>query len=242
MTSGRSVTPEAVQLRADVAGLGSRFIALVVDGLFQALVLVPVLIGFLSGGLVGTAETVAFSILVFAILWLYHPLFEWLWAGRTPGKRAQGIRVVRTNGQPVGFAPVAVRNLIRIVEVFLLPFLAVASMFMTARSQRLGDLAAGTMVVRDRRMPAPQVVSLGGDQEADTALDTARLTERDYTLIRTFLSRRESLDPTARAQLAARLAGSVREQLGQRSEESALSDEQLLEAVARAYRARFSRG
>lgn len=237
---GATVTPEAVRLRADVAGLGSRLIAVMVDSLIQAAILVPVLIGFLVGGIGGTGEAVALAVLVFAILWLYFPLFEALWAGRTPGKRAQGIRVIRTNGQPAGFAAIMVRNLVRILDVFLLPFLAVVSMIVTSRHQRLGDLAAGTMVIRDRAMPAPQPLALGDEGLAPVALDTSALTEREYGLVRSFLARRDSLDAAARAQLAAHIAAVLVDRLGARPAPSDLSDEDLLLAVARSYRARFS--
>jgi uncharacterized RDD family membrane protein YckC len=237
-----TVTPEAVRLRVDVAGLGSRTIALLLDSLIQAAILIPVLVVFLSGGVAGTVESVVFAVVLFGVLWLYYPAFEWLWSGRTPGKRAQRIRVIRTDGQPVGFAPVAVRNLIRIVEVFLLPFLAVISMVVTARAQRLGDLAAGTLVIRERPIPAPQPLDLA-DQggELVPGLDTSRLTEREYGLIRSFLARRGSLDPVARRELAARLVASIRGRLGEQFADARLPDEQLLEAVARSYRARFTR-
>ena len=83
---------------------------------------------FLVDGWSGTAETVAFSLVVFIVIWGYFPLFEWLRGGQTPGKSRQGIRVVRTSGEPAGFAPVMVRNLMRIVEVYAMPFIAVISM------------------------------------------------------------------------------------------------------------------
>jgi uncharacterized RDD family membrane protein YckC len=237
-----TVTPEAVQLRVDVAGLGSRMIAWLLDSLIQGVVLVPVAIGFAADGGGGTTELVIFLILLFGIVWLYYPLFEWLWGGRTPGKRAQRIRVVRTDGQPAGFPAVMVRNLVRIVEVMLFPFIAVICMLVTRRAQRLGDLAAGTMVVRERSMPAPQALDLGeGDALRLPGLDTSRLTEREYGLIRSFLSRRQSLDLAARAQLARRLVESVREHVVGGSADAGLDDERLLEAVAQSYRDRFSR-
>lgn len=236
-----TVTPEAVKLHADVAGVGSRSIALLVDTFLQAMVLVPVLFVGLGDGLSGTGETVVIAIIVFLVLWLYFPAFEWLWRGQTPGKRFQGIRVVRTDGQPVGLAPVLVRNLVRIVDVMMLPFLALISMVITRRSQRLGDLAAGTMVVRERALPAPTVLSLrvAGDWLAPS-LDTTGFTERDYTVLRTFLARRSSLDLHARQQLAARLAARIREQLRERPGDVIVTDEQLIEAVAHSYRARFT--
>lgn len=239
-SSGGSVTPEAVRIRTDAAGLGSRSIALMIDALIQLVVLVPVLAGFLFDGLSGTAETVVFALVAFAVVWGYFPLFEWLRGGQTPGKRMQGIRVVQTSGEPAGFAPVMVRNLLRIVEVYALPFIALIAMFVSARGQRLGDLAAGTMVVRERRMPLPSTMVPPADAGAP-ALDTSRLTEAEYTVLRTFLARRNSLDPAARQQLAASLAATVRGQLGELpAAHTSLADETLIQAAVRSYRSRYA--
>ena len=239
--SASTVTPEAVQTNADVAGVGSRTIALIVDTMIQIALLIPVLFIPLSNGLGGTAETVVVALVVFVVLWFYYPAFEWSWRGQTPGKRYQGIRVVRTDGQPAGLAPILVRNLVRIVDVMLLPFLALISMVITKRSQRLGDLAAGTMVVRERGLPTLTVVPWLVPAEAPSpTLDTTGLTERDYTVLRTFLTRRTTLDTVARQQLAARLAARVREQLRERPDDARLPDEQLIEAAAQSYRARFT--
>ena len=236
-----TVTPEAVQLRADIAGVGSRSIALIVDMLIQVVLLLPVLFVALGDGIGGMGEAIAITVIGFVVLWLYFPAFEWLWRGQTPGKRLQGIRVVRTSGQPAGMAPVVVRNLVRIVDAFLLPFLALFSMVVTKRGQRLGDLAAGTMVVRERRLSRPQVVATGIQETQSAAmLDTSAMSERDYTVLRTFLARRSSLDATARAQLAERLAARLREQVGQRSDAAAVTNEQLIELAAQSYRARFA--
>jgi uncharacterized RDD family membrane protein YckC len=238
--SASTVTPEAVQIRPDVAGVGSRTIALIVDTTLQVALLIPVLFLPLADGLSSTGEAVVVAIVVFVVLWLYYPAFEWLRRGQTPGKRFQGIRVVRTDGQPAGLAPVLVRNLVRIVDVMMLPFLALISMVVTKRSQRLGDLAAGTMVVRDRALPAPSMVPWLMPAEATSpTLDTSGLTERDYTVLRTFLTRRSTLDAAARRQLAARLAARLREQLRERPDDARLPDEQLIEAAAQSYRAKF---
>lgn len=235
-----SVTPEAVRLRADAAGLGSRSIALMVDALIQLIVLVPVLLGFLLDGLSGTPETVVFSLVVFSVVWGYFPLFEWLRGGQTPGKRRQGIRVVRTSGEPAGFAPVLVRNLLRIVEVYALPFLALIAMFVSARGQRLGDLAAGTMVVRDRKMPLPQSIPMAPQDAGAPVLDTSGMTEREYSVLRTFIARRSTLDPAARQQLAASLAATLRRQLGDLPTHADLGDESLIQAAVHAYRSRYA--
>lgn len=235
----RTVTPEAVTISVDVAGLGSRMIAWLIDSLIQLAILVPVLIGVGAGELSGTVELVVLTLVLFLILWGYYPLFEFFWQGRTPGKRAQRLRVLRTDGQPAGGAAILVRNLIRILDVFFLPFLAVISMLVTSRAQRLGDVAAGTMVVRERRLTAPQAIALPSRSDLPR-VDATGLSEREYDVIRSFLSRRSSLDASARWRLAAQLASGLRGRVGSLPE--GLSDEAMLEAVAQSYRQRFGGG
>jgi uncharacterized RDD family membrane protein YckC len=232
----RTVTPEAVTISVDVAGLGSRMIAWLVDSLIQLAIVVPILIGVGTGDVSHMVEIVVIYAVFFLIVWAYYPLFEFFWQGRTPGKRAQRLRVVRTDGQPAGGAAILVRNLVRIVDVILLPFLAVISMLVTARAQRLGDLAAGTMVVREGRLVAPEAIASPGDAGLPT-VDATGLSEREHDVIRSFLSRRASLDPTARHRLAGQLAASVRGRVG--SVPDGLSDEAMLEAVSQSYRGRF---
>ena len=152
------VTPEAVSLAIDVAGLGSRMIAAIIDSAIQigALIGLSFVFSALSRNTgsdsVNTALIVIYLIALFVLLWGYYPLFEGLWKGRTPGKRAQRLRVVRTDGQPVTIGPVLVRNLLRIVDFLPVYYvIGTISMILTKRSQRIGDLAAGTIVVREQR-------------------------------------------------------------------------------------------
>ena len=238
-TYGRTVTPEAVTISLDVAGLGSRMIALLIDTMIQLLIAVPIVLGIGAANPSGSVELVVLSLLLFLLFWGYYPIFELSWQGQTPGKRAQRIRVIRTDGQPAGGAAIMVRNLIRIIDVFLLPFLAVISMIVTARAQRLGDLAAGTLVVREARFAAPQSV-VSASRPDLPAVDATGLSEHDYDVIRSFLARRGSLDPTARWRLAAQLATAIRGRVG--SLPDGLADETMLEAVAQSYRKRFGNG
>ena len=232
----RTVTPEAVSITVDVAGLGSRMIAWLIDSLIQSAILIPILIGVGTGDISSMVEIVVIYAVLFLIVWAYYPLFEFFGQGRTPGKRAQRLRVVRTDGQPAGGAAILVRNLIRIVDVMLLPFLAVISMLVTSRAQRLGDLAAGTMVIREGRLVAPETIALPGGSSLP-AVDATGLSEREYDVIRSFLSRRASLEPSARQRIAGQLAASVRGRVG--SVPEGLSDEAMLEAVSQSYRGRF---
>ena len=154
-------TPEGVDLELTLAGVGSRFVAGLLDQVVQWSVIIAlmVLAGVLRdgdglGGAEGAAATLAmaaFVVLVFAVQLLYDVSFETLASGRTPGKRWTGLRVVRLDGAPVGFVTSAVRNLLRIVDV-LPGFYGVGLVAVLAsrRNQRLGDMAAGTLVVRER--------------------------------------------------------------------------------------------
>jgi uncharacterized RDD family membrane protein YckC len=240
------VTPEGVWLSVDVAGLGSRMIAALIDtaiqiGMVFGLGFLLAGVGNSVGGSADVTVIVVYLVGLFATIWGYYPLFEGFWKGRTPGKRAQRLRVVKTDGQPVTAGPVLVRNLLRIVD--FLPFyyvVGVITMILSRRSQRLGDLAAGTIVVRERPMPAPTALSLRHDPartEMAAHVDTSGLQEREYGLIRSFLERRSSLDHPARTMLAHRLAEAFRSRGS--IESRAADDEAFLEAVAHAYRGRF---
>ncbi|MFN2543253.1 MAG: RDD family protein [Actinomycetota bacterium] len=236
----RTVTPEAVPLSFDAAGLGSRMIATIIDTAIQggALLLFTFAYGAATEGGAGTSAAIAFLIVVFLLLWGYYPILEGLWHGRTIGKRAQGLRVVDRDGRPVRWPAVIVRNLLRIVD--LLPgFYAVGmiSMALTHPPRRLGDLAAGTFVVRETkaRLPAPVIA---GDTPALPWIDATALTDRDYTVIRSFLERRTTLRPEARTALAAQLATAFRHRV---PGSEGMSDEAFLEAAASAYRARAER-
>jgi uncharacterized RDD family membrane protein YckC len=235
------VTPEAVPLAVDVAGLGSRMIALLVDLLIQAPIVIGISIAAAVSGGDNVALDVAYLFAVFAVLWGYFPLFEGMWQGRTPGKRSQSLRVVRTDGQPVTFVNVLVRNLLRIIDVIPGNYaVGVVSVALTSRSQRLGDLAAGTIVVREPKFapPAPlQVSAMPGQIEAVRGMDMAALGERDYEVVRAFLHRRASLAPDVRATLAGQIASPLRARVGA-SAGRTLGDEAFLEAVAVGYRER----
>ena len=235
----RTVTPEAVAIERDVAGLGSRLIAVLFDSLIQSAAGLALVMAFnVGGGVRGTAETVVFLVLLFLIVLGYFPLFEGLWNGRTPGKRLQRLRVVRTDGQPVTWTSVLVRNALRLVDILPTYYMVGAiTILLTKRSQRLGDLAAGTIVVRERPTPAPVSIGAVGWTHGipPPGIDTSGLTEREYDLIRSFLERRDRLQPGPRAALAAQVAGVVRP----RVPAAPLGDEALLEAIAASYRIRF---
>ena len=231
----RVVTPEGVALELDVAGLGSRMIATMIDGLIQAALVLAVTFVLNALEVQGSAATVAWIVTGFLILWGYYFVFEGLWQGRTPGKRAQRLRVVRIDGHPMSGAQMFVRNLVRIVD-FLPAYYAVGavSMVLTRRSQRIGDLAAGTLVIRERRATVPEA---SADPPAYLGrLDAAGRTEAQYQRIRSFLERRGALDAAARSDVALQVAGAIRPAVGPIP--AGLSVEEFLEQAAAAYRTR----
>jgi uncharacterized RDD family membrane protein YckC len=239
------VTPEAVALSVDVAGLGSRMIAALIDLLIQAGTAIVVGLGFagLGGAFSGTWLTIVMAVTLFVIFWGYYPLFEGLWGGATPGKRAQKLRVVTTEGQPVTIGPVLVRNLLRIIDFLPSGYgVGALAMLLTRRSQRLGDLAGGTIVIRERKAPEVQELMLPHSSvrdEVSRRMDVAALADREYELVRSFLQRRDALRPEARATLAHQIASALRGSV--HAPAIAVDDETFLEAVAYAIRARSSR-
>ncbi len=234
---GTVVTPEAVSVEADYAGLGSRLVGAVIDGLIQTGFLLILVIGISSAQPSDEVAIVVFVIALFLAVWGYPIVFEAAWAGQTPGKRAAKIRVMRTDGQPVRFSAVLVRNLLRIVD--LLPGVygvGAISIMVTHRAQRLGDLAAGTVVVHDVSAAVPQALVLVPDdtrRELARTLDPAELSAQEYALVRSFLVRRDGLAPEARRRLADDLARRLRDRVRGSAEEDS---EKLLEAIVESYR------
>ena len=206
-------TPEGVTLEVTLAGVGSRFVAGVIDQLLRwsvllALVtLLAILEVSIGNGLTG-AGVVAIIIGVFFVQFGYDVLFETLASGRTPGKRWTGLRVVKKGGTPVGFLASALRNILRIVDS--LPgfyLVGILSVMFTANNQRLGDLAAGTIVVRERRQSTALPAAAAVPAPADSALyDVSAVSAEELATARRFLARRPTLTPEARDRLARDMA------------------------------------
>lgn len=203
-------TPEGVDLDMQLAGLGSRSVAGSVDLLLKLLLIAALAVALLvfPGG--GGFAAAAFSAATFATYFGYDIAFEVLGGGRTPGKRWSGLRVVGEGGDPIGVRRSLIRNLVRVIDgPGTLYFLGSIAILLSARSQRLGDLAAGTLVVRERRAadrlaPAPALTPPTG------AFDVSAVTSNELATVRRFLERRSDLDGPAREGLAAQLAERLR--------------------------------
>jgi len=228
-------TPENVAFGYQVAGIGSRFLAALVDtillGLLQVLVQLTLLaiLGVMQKlDLENITDNLAwfsalFGLVGFAFFWGYYIFFETAWNGQSPGKRWAGLRVIRADGTPITISEAAIRNLVRLVDFLPVAYgIGVVCMFIDRQSRRLGDLAAGTLVVRDR---GPLTLynlgkrqrSLDGSisQGVMTTIEDyplKRLSDRDIQMVEDYLRRRSELaNPD---QVAAQLLRTLIEKMG----------------------------
>ena len=213
-------TPELVTFSYTVAGVGSRVAAALIDYLLCFALFISIIVamaymgaGRSAGRAAMTSDVWAIAIVVlgqFFILWGYYVLWEGLADGQTPGKRVMRLRVVSDGGYSVTFAGSAIRNLVRILDmqpVFTYG-IGIASIVATKQGKRLGDLAAGTLVVREQLIHtrAPAARAPDADTPSTTTKTTpARLTDDEFAVLERFMDRRTTLDPARRVELAARL-------------------------------------
>jgi len=232
-------TAEALVLDLEVAGLGHRALAWFVDAAIIATAWFTVLFAISYARTFDLTRagdlSVALQLLLvgafFFTNWGYGLVFESAWHGQTPGKRWLGLRVVRADGSPAGLPELALRNLCRAVDFLpLLYVTGVVTMMLTNPTRRLGDLLAGTLVIRAQRFdlsryraPAPSA-----------RLDLAPLAPAQLELVLAFLSRAPSLDPSPRDALAFKLAALFADRLPEASREAARSDPAAAEAFLRA--------
>lgn len=215
-------TPELVLVSYSIAGVGSRVLAALTDlGIVGAVltVLVIAFVALVPRGSLGSASSVGWAAAVlilaqFVVFWGYYVLFEGLMDGQTPGKRLNGLRVVREEGFSVTFGVSAVRNLVRIVDMQPVAFYLVGmgSILLTRRGQRLGDIVAGTIVVREGVQRREVVAGVPVAQAPRTAhmlgapaLQTA-LSEAEFRVLDRFVDRWATLAPARRTVLADGLA------------------------------------
>lgn len=203
-----SVTGVDVELR--IAGPGGRSYAFVIDWHIRVLAAVAWLVvgaliyfgavGPVDGlGALGAGAIYTIWVPSAAIYLLYHPILELMMKGRTPGKRIAGVRLVGHDGATPGIAALLIRNVFRLVDS--LPFaycIGLAATMLTERSLRIGDLAAGTVLVYDDKKK--------GDEFRDlTTGAIERLGLEQAQIVTDLLARWEELDPAVRARLATRL-------------------------------------
>jgi uncharacterized RDD family membrane protein YckC len=256
-------TPEQVELQFSVAGIGSRFVAVLLDHLIIGgfLILEMFLfafIGSLASGIAGVSNQAgkwflaALIFLNFCILWGYFALFECFWHGQTPGKRVMKLRVIKDSGRQITFFESLSRNLVRFIDYLpSLYLVGVIAMLCNKRHQRLGDLAAGTLVIHERTGEQPLLVSGSGSFFAPSpspyetmpwapigpsspADSVAKLSPDDLAVIDAFFSRVLDLSLETRAQVAQRIAAQMAARMGIAQPEG--NPERFLESIAHAMR------
>jgi len=215
----RVTTPENVDFQFTLAGPGTRLLAWCVDlGIVGTIVaLASSIASAASVFFSGYAEAIL-AVFTFVVGTGYWIAFEHRWQGRTPGKRMFGLRVVGQQGLRLDLGQVALRNVLRVVD--LLPgFGAVGAAFLVFHPEhrRLGDLVAGTLVVRERRVPAPERIRtiLGGGPGRVRAkllpLDARRrLSAEQRDLMLDLCLRRDVLDDATRMRLFETVATDIR--------------------------------
>jgi uncharacterized RDD family membrane protein YckC len=214
-------TPERVAFRFETAGLGSRFVAQVIDLLVLAALLIALVLA--SMGLIyltsqPTPVLVALLAIGFLGLWAYLIVPEAVWSGQTLGKFILHLRVIDAGGGPLSAGQAVVRNLFRIVDFLPVYYAAGAvAIFVSPRNQRLGDLAAGTVVVRERMAvrlsdlavaPAPGGAAGGGAGAYAGSL--RRLDPALKRFVVAYAQRRAGLPAARREQLASEVEPALR--------------------------------
>lgn len=240
-------TPESVAFSFELAGIGSRFLAVTVDFIIQVIMALGIflMVSWATPGIHGLASflhldakatgALVSAILIIAVFLLfvgYFIAFETAWHGQTPGKRAIGIRVVRDGGYPIRFMDAAIRNLVRTIEAALGYVPSIVSALISQQNKRLGDLAAGTIVVRDRRFDVADAAAWGrASRDSETVFPgIEHVTDEEIALAQRYVERSHLLDRASAAATAARIAAAIRPKLG--PESVAYGDHELLTRVA----------
>lgn len=252
-------TPERVPLHFALASIGNRFIACAIDHAIQigALLALVVLFSIIAsfadlGDRITSAPKWVIALLIILIFLLmsgYFAFFEWVWQGQTPGKRWMKLRVIREDGRPISFFEATVRNLLRDFDIMPLPFYSIGliTVFLTNRDQRVGDLVAGTLVVRERAAEAPVFAEVFASPVSDPAMrrsfpsldfvaDVNQLTEQEVSVVESFLRRRWDLKDYPRQWMAWRVAMPILFKLRPQYDLASFTYEGFLEELLHRYR------
>jgi len=252
-------TPERVPLHFALASIGNRFIACAIDHTIQMVTLIAMGISFaiisdaadLGNRLTSAPKWVQalLIILAFVLMAGYFAVFEWIWNGQTPGKRWLKLRVIREDGRPINFFEAMTRNLLREFDIMPFPFYSIGliSVFATDKDQRVGDLVAGTVVVREREAEAPAFAEVFASPISDPALrrsfkpvpftaNVDLLTENEISVVESFLRRRWDLKDYPRQWMAWRVAMPILFKLRPQYDLASFTYEGFLEELLHRYR------
>ena len=252
-------TPERVPLHFALASIGNRFLACAFDHFLQILAMIAVVTLLAWLGNVSAlderlreAPKWVIALIIFAVflIWSgYFALFEWAWRGQTPGKRWLRLRVIREDGRPLTFYEAAARNVLRIFDMMPFPFytIGLVSVFASSRDQRVGDMVAGTVVVREREAQAPSFEQVFSAPTSDVALlrsfkpvpfraDVSALTEDEIEVVEAFLRRRLDLKENVREWMAWRVATPILNKIRPLFDPDNFTYEGVLEELLHRYR------
>jgi uncharacterized RDD family membrane protein YckC len=262
-------TPEQVGVHYAVAGIGSRFVAILLDYLiiggvyFLMGIVVLITVGTLMRqhfqDTLGLWFVAGVVLVAFVLQWGYFAICEAYWRGQTPGKRVLSLRVIKDSGRQITLFEALARNLLRFVDYLpSLYLVGVITMLCNKRNKRLGDFVAGTLVVHERTEEQPMLFQstmsiaayspIQNDQEAwrehtpamFPADAVARLSGQDLMVIETFFGRMLDLPMETRAALAYRIVGQMTTKMGVPVPE--INPERALESMAFQMRSGGNRG
>jgi uncharacterized RDD family membrane protein YckC len=245
--------PEEINLQVELANVGSRTLAILVDLALGGLILfiVYALTMLLAHDatddwltrLSSNALRTLLMLLIFGLQWVYFNIFEWMWNGQTPGKRLLHLRVIKVDGSPVSGIDVLLRNLSRPIDTLgPMGLIGLLMIFVSRKAQRLGDLMARTLVIHETKIDwsifdqieGPAASSSGSTAQAAVAAPAIRLTSAQWELLHRYLNRRDQFEGEARRHLALSLYDTLKPSVkGTELERSALSPEDWLVELAR---------
>lgn len=252
-------TPEHIEVHYELAGIGSRALAGLFDFMLQAIITVLIVMALVWLGAVlklqdflGVIGAIIIGSTGFLAFTVYYVIAEMLTGGQSPGKRMAGLRVVGVDGRPITFLQSALRNIIRAVD--MIPFfytVGLIAVFASRRAQRLGDMVAGTMVVKERlhelpeqrptlevELATPAPLALAPEVEARLRTSLHLLTAAEVAAAERIVERRHELQPAVRQQLVGQIAETLLAKMPQVPAADFPNQERFLEAVARLWRDR----
>jgi uncharacterized RDD family membrane protein YckC len=217
--------PEEIDLQVELANVGSRTLAILVDiglgGLVLFIVYALMLLlahditdDWLTRLSSNALRTVLF-LLIFGFQWCYFNIFEWVWNGQTPGKRLLHLRVIKADGSPVSGIDVLLRNLSRPIDTLgPMGLIGLLMIFINRKAQRLGDLMASTIVIHETQIDWSIFDEVAGPAEAPRlmmpVMPSIRLSSAQWELLHRYLNRREQFEAAARSRLAVTIADTLK--------------------------------
>jgi len=223
-------TPEHIRFRHRTAGPARRAGAYLLDGLIRVAAMFICFIVLMAFGVVAGADTGKASgglalLVFFAVEWGYYVLFETIWSGRTPGKRAARLRVVKVDGTPINFIDSVLRNLVRAADLLpapgSIPTYGVGLVVMSRdrRFRRLGDLVGGTMVVMEETARVGAALTMNppaSREEMEVFPQRPPVSAEEMEAVELFLRRCGTLAPAREAELAQMVAPIFADRMGLR--------------------------